>query len=449
MIITSGPSVSDEEDKDEELEEEQAADATTSDSGKIDSPEAEPSVEEEDAADSEIDEQNDAPESVDDDPDAEEVSDDEAESEPTSEDSNGSVDVATGEEEETVEADASPEADVVEDEPEANASGSEVESPEQAPKGSAEADVDAESASEQSAEALDADSANDNSAAESDTDTTAESGSPEAGSEADSDGIATEEVDHPPNHLSATIEASELANFLNNTSVLVEECKIRTSPSGLRIRAVDPANVSMVDTTLDASAFESYDTTAGVLGVYLDRLEEVVNLANSGDVISLDYNPDTRKVELSTNGIDYTLALLDPDSIRQEPELPALDLACELEVEAGPVARGVKAATMVSEHIEFRAVPEPGNDHLVIAADGDTDDVNLTVGQEELLSSSFGQEAGSLFSLDYMEDIKKALPKSGELRLELGHEFPLKIHFSGCDGAMQTEFMLAPRISSD
>jgi len=52
------------------------------------------------------------------------------------------------------------------------------------------------------------------------------------------------------------INATTLQETLDTVGALVDECKIHLDEDGIRIRAVDPANVGMVDVTLDASALE-------------------------------------------------------------------------------------------------------------------------------------------------------------------------------------------------
>ena len=45
----------------------------------------------------------------------------------------------------------------------------------------------------------------------------------------------------------AIVSADTLGAALDSVSVLVDECKIRLEADGLTIRAVDPANVGMVE----------------------------------------------------------------------------------------------------------------------------------------------------------------------------------------------------------
>jgi len=119
---------------------------------------------------------------------------------------------------------------------------------------------------------------------------------------------------------SAIVPVETLQDAIEPVSALVDECKIRLNDDGgLSIRAVDPANVGMVDMSLAKSAFESYEADGGVIGVNLDRFEDVLSMGDSGDLVSLDLNEQTRKLDIHISGLSYTLALIGPDSIRQGP----------------------------------------------------------------------------------------------------------------------------------
>ena len=244
----------------------------------------------------------------------------------------------------------------------------------------------------------------------------------------------------------AIVGASTFQDALDSVSVLVDECKIRLNEEELSIRAVDPANVGMVDLTLEAAAFESYEADGGVIGVNLARLEDIAGMANSGDLIHLELNEETRKLHIEIDGLSYTLALIDPDSIRQEPDIPDLDLAAEIVVEGAQVGRGITAADMVSDHIRLRV--DESDEAFYIEAEGDTDDVDLELTREDLIALTAGP-ADSLFSLDYLKDMNKAIPSDAEVTVELGEEFPVKLHYGFAEGLGNVTFMLAPRIQSD
>ena len=244
----------------------------------------------------------------------------------------------------------------------------------------------------------------------------------------------------------AIVSADTLKDALDSVSVLVDECKIRLNEDEFAIRAVDPANVGMVDLSLAAAAFESYEADGGVIGVNLGRLEDIAGMANSGDLIHLELDEETRKLHIQIDGLSYTLALIDPDSIRQEPDIPDLDLSAEIVLEGSQLGRGITAADMVSDHIALRV--DADDEAFYIEAEGDTDDVDLELDSEDLIDLTAG-EADSLFSLDYLKDMNKAIPNSTEVTAELGEEFPVKLHFEFAEGLGQVTYMLAPRIQSE
>ncbi len=248
------------------------------------------------------------------------------------------------------------------------------------------------------------------------------------------------------NMFKAIVSAETLRTTIDSVGVLVDECKIHLDEDGLAIKAVDPANVGMVDLQLDAEAFESYEANGGIIGVNLDRLESIAGMASSGQLVEMELDEETRKLHIKIDGLEYTLALIDPDSIRQEPDIPDLDLPATIIVEGSDINRAVKAADMVSDHIALGV--DEDEDVFYIEAEGDTDNVDLKLDTDDLINLTAGP-AHSLFSLDYLKDMNKALPKNGEVTIDLGEEFPLKLHFEIAEGMGEVTYMLAPRIQSD
>ena len=244
----------------------------------------------------------------------------------------------------------------------------------------------------------------------------------------------------------AIVRAERLQSTLDSVGVLVDECKIHLDEGGIEIRAVDPANVGMVDLSLDAEAFESYEADGGLIGVNLVRLQDIAGMADSGQLVELELDEETRKLHISIDGLEYTLALIDPESIREEPDLPDLDLSSTIVIEGRDIDRAVTAADMVSDHIELGV--DEADEVFYVKAEGDTDDVHLELDGEDLIDLVAG-EASSLFSLDYLQDMNKAIPKDAEVTMELGEEFPVKLHFDIAEGEGAVTYMLAPRIQSN
>nr|WP_256474726.1 DNA polymerase sliding clamp [Haloplanus sp. GDY1] len=274
----------------------------------------------------------------------------------------------------------------------------------------------------------------------------------EAPEEADDDNEAEAEEDEktvvtsPPQQFQAAIKGGAIKEFVGTLRAIVDEAKIRVGPDGLHTRAVDPANVAMYDVSLTAGAFESYSATDGVLGVNLERFEEVLKLAKKDDLVQLSFDTTTFKLIIHIDGVEFTMALIDPDSIRKEPEIPEMDLPISFTLEEGQISRGVKAADMISDHIRFRCDETEAT--VYIEAEGDTDDVSLELAESDLVALT-AAEGQALYSLDYVKDISKQFPKGTEITLTFGGDFPMMLEYEFSDGECDVLAMLAPRIQSD
>lgn len=246
--------------------------------------------------------------------------------------------------------------------------------------------------------------------------------------------------------VSLTCRAEMLQDGTAAVETLVHECKLRLSDDGIQITAVDAANVGMVDMAIDASACASYSASDGLIGINVERLTDVIGMADSDDMVHLDLDAETRKLHIEFDGLEFSLATIDPESIRDGPDIPDLDLDGTYVFSGSELSRAVTAADMVSDHIGVAAVD---SETLVLDAEGDTDDVEVTLDKDDLLSGRHaGDEAvSSLFSIDYLSDIASPIGRDTELSLCCGDEMPTKIKYSLCDGVSVVN-LLAPRIQS-
>ena len=191
----------------------------------------------------------------------------------------------------------------------------------------------------------------------------------------------------------ARIDAALLADALAPVDAIVHECKLRFDDAGVTTKAVDPANVAMASLDVPADCFETYHVADDVtLGVNLERLLDVVGMAGADDTVALALDPDTRKLDIETGGLEYPLALIDPDTIRQEPELPDLELPGEFVFDAAELDRAVRAADLCADHVAIRA--DAGEKAVRFEADGDTDDVEVEIADGRLMAGSADDECG-------------------------------------------------------
>lgn len=255
------------------------------------------------------------------------------------------------------------------------------------------------------------------------------------------------ETEQPAQSFTASIAARHLMHIVDLTRAIVDEARLQLdATTGLSIRAVDPANVAMVDLTLPPDIFTSFTTSGGALGVNLDRLQSILSLASVDDLIQLSLNADSRKLTIQIDGLEYTLALIDLKAIAPPPELPELELPAHVQLEYETFDRALTAAEMVANHLTFRM--EPDTEQFVTEASGDTDDMELKLDADELSEVTIGP-AESLFSIGYLTKMKQAIPKDTEHNLSIGEELPLILDLDFTDKSLTAQYLLAPRLKGD
>ncbi len=175
----------------------------------------------------------------------------------------------------------------------------------------------------------------------------------------------------------------------------------------------------------------------------LVRLSDVLTMADKGETVMLELDESSHKLNIGVGSLSYTLSLIDPSAIRKEPRIPDLDLPAHVTLAGAELRRAVKAAEKVSDHV-ILGVSDEG---FYMEAKGDIDSLKLKIPSTELLGIKPG-EARSLFSLDYLEDMSKSIGKAGEVTLEMGIDYPLRVNFK-LGGSVEINYLLAPRIEQE
>ncbi len=243
----------------------------------------------------------------------------------------------------------------------------------------------------------------------------------------------------------AVINAEVFKDAIEAVSTLVDEAKFKLTKDGISVRAVDPANVAMVAFDLNAKAFETFEASDSEIGIDLVRLMDILGMTSKDDKIELNLNEETRKLDIRTGGLAYTLSLLDPGSIRKEPKVPNLELPAKIVLNGAELKRAVKAAEKVSDHMALGVKDKT----FFVEAEGDLDKVRLDIPQSSLVSLQATGDVRSLFSLDYLNDLSKSLGKAERVTIDLGTDYPVKFTFNIAGGNGTVTYLLAPRIESE
>jgi proliferating cell nuclear antigen len=248
-----------------------------------------------------------------------------------------------------------------------------------------------------------------------------------------------------------TTDGSTIKPFLNAVNELVREARVEFRTDGLFVNAIDSANVAMGKFFLDAAEFEEYELAEETkVGVDLKEAKKLVRRARKGKPDELKIHVQqyelTATVSRGYENTDVvsqgTMQLIDPDSIRGEPDTPNEWDTQTVDVPADAFTDALGYAMGAADHVELTA--QGVNQHadaLYIGGETDTREEQAAISGVEV-----GEQVEGLYSANYMSNLLGVIGEvePQNVTLDLAVDFPLQAEFR-MDG-FEVEFMVAPRI---
>jgi proliferating cell nuclear antigen len=236
--------------------------------------------------------------------------------------------------------------------------------------------------------------------------------------------------------------------LISAISALVDEANFEISPKGMTLRAMDPSRIAMVDFELPKSAFSAYECDEeGHLGINLDEMDKIVKRAGAGNSLELALDREKNQLQITLQGRtkrSFKISLIDLGADR--PPTLNVDFGINIKITADTLKEIIQDANIISDFIQIDAQP----DNVIISARGDTGNLEVTIGKSEeaLLEYTVKEPAKSLYALEYLNDMMKAVAASDTVQLEFGKGTPIKLVFAVSSGGHITYF-LAPRVEDD
>lgn len=228
-------------------------------------------------------------------------------------------------------------------------------------------------------------------------------------------------------------------------STLVEEARFNFDQEKLTIRVVDPSHVAMIKMEVDAAAFESWEVDETVLGLELSKISKLVQLANSGDLIVVNFNDAVGKAEFQVGEIERTIRPLDRTNL-PEPNVPELGTKVSVSLSGAKFARALKAADQVGDLVTFSIDQNRFSVHVA----GESDAVNVTYESGELQELVCDSPVKSQYSLQYLLPLAKRIESTVEtVTARFDDNYPLRLEFQFAEGGADVVYFLAPRVDGD
>jgi proliferating cell nuclear antigen len=230
-----------------------------------------------------------------------------------------------------------------------------------------------------------------------------------------------------------------LSDVISIISELVTEVRIKVDKDGLRIVAIDPANVALVSFILPSYAFSEFEVTEETLGVSLDSLRSVLKRCSLGSTLVMQTEDNMLRIEIHDKiKRVFTLALIDIES--EDKQVPNLEFSSNVEMSSFDFSDAVEDCAIVADSCSF-SIKEG---KYTIEGKGLNSAKNEFSGDEVKIS---GIDSRARYSLEYLRKFSKAAKLADNVHIAFADDYPLKLEFR--TEKVELIFVLAPRVENE
>lgn len=244
-------------------------------------------------------------------------------------------------------------------------------------------------------------------------------------------------------------DAKLLKDMITSISILVDEGTFKIEPDGMKLRAMDPSRVAMIDFEWPKTIFEEYISTEPTkMCINITEFLKLLKRASKDETVELSLDEKTGKLQLTIAG-KYTRNFTMPTLEASEEEVPTPKITFNVRAKATTqgLSQAIEDAQLVSDHVKIEADP----DKIVFTASGDLMGATITLqkGSDALLDLEAKEHQKATFSLSYLAEIIKAASATSDIAtLEFSSDMPIKLDFhQPKEGKLS--FFLAPRIETE
>lgn len=241
-------------------------------------------------------------------------------------------------------------------------------------------------------------------------------------------------------------DAREWRYIVASLATLIDEANFIIDADGLRLRALDPSRIAMVDFSLQSMAFEEFECSGeSKIGVNFDDLNKVLKRCRADEKIAFEVSGNRLTIKIIGKAErKFSLPLI--DIAGEELPTPRVTFTTRAKMLSDTLKDAISDAELVSDSVRF----EGEESELVVKASSDKGDVEVrfTVETGSLIEYEVDEPSQASYSVSYLSDmLGKATKLSDIVSLEFATNKPLSMSFEIAGGGRLTYF-LAPRVEA-
>ncbi len=239
-------------------------------------------------------------------------------------------------------------------------------------------------------------------------------------------------------------DSSLLKKSISIISEFITDASFSINKEGIKLVAMDPANICMVVMNMLPSAFTEYKADKDEITLNLDYLQQALKRAKGTDTLALSLESNRLKLTLTGKSTkQFLIPLLEKEE--KERNVPELEFCANIDMDAVEFKDYVDDSSIVGDAMTFAA------DAKKISFDaGDTGSrvhIDLAKDSSAIVKLDVSESSKSIYSVEYLKKMAAASGLANTVTVSFSSDYPLKLAFKSVD-KMEMDFILAPRIEN-
>ncbi len=247
----------------------------------------------------------------------------------------------------------------------------------------------------------------------------------------------------------AEIDLTTARKAVDALLAITTEARLRITKEGISTRAIDSANVALVDFHAPSSIFKSYERDKDLtIGIDLERLNAMLRMGVVDDTCKVEI-AEIDRMALAMGKLKYSHSLLSEKSIRADPEVKEMTYPGNVTLPGSEFENMVRVTgSLGADFATFVVETDPTTTFKMLAENDAKNTVKIELTSEDITIVLVGEkEISSMFSTSLIKLPGKVVAGIEKVKLSIGQDFLLQMNFN--IGDIAVKYILAPKIKAD
>ena len=204
--------------------------------------------------------------------------------------------------------------------------------------------------------------------------------------------------------------ADYFSDLMKAIQAVADEGTFKITSEGMKLVAMDPAHISLVDFELSSSAAEEYECEGELqMTVSLSELLKLLKHTKSGESLTLSYSEGDRKLQLilvdATGSKQRVFTFNTLETVETRSVTPRLSFDAKARISSAAVKDAIRDCKALSDYIKVTINPE----EVVLSAKGELGGAEIKFSKTgaSIYEIETDKEVWAHFSINYLEKIVK------------------------------------------